>query len=167
MNSSLPDILEGDLDIVFVGINPGLYSAKMGHYYAQPANRFWSILFQSGLIPAPLTPEDDWKLPRFRLGLSDVVKRVTASANDLSTAELKEGGEILRRKIGFYQPRVVCFNGLTAYRAVFPGEEGMGLKSHKINQSHVFALPSTSPRNAQYTKDKLTLLLKELLPFQR
>ncbi len=166
MNPTLPDILEGELDIVFVGINPGRYSAKMGHYYAQPANRFWHILFQSGLIPSPLKPDDDWKLPRFGMGLTDVVKRVTPGSNDLSLAELKEGGEILRHKIGFYQPRVVCFNGLTGYRAVFQEMGGLGLKSHKIHKSSVFALPSTSPRNTHYTKDKLILLLKQLHQFQ-
>jgi len=167
MKSSLPDILEGDLDIVFVGINPGRYSDKLGHYYAQPANRFWPLLFESGLLPAPLRPQDDWKLPRFRLGLTDVVQRPTASSTDLSAKELRLGGEVLRRKILFYRPRILCFNGLTAYRALFKNEVSAGLKTFKIGMSAIFAIPSTSPRNARYSKVHLLSYLAQLQSFRK
>ena len=162
----LPDILEGGLDIIFVGINTGTYSAKMGHYYARPQNLFWPMLYQSGLIPFPLKPEDDWKLIRFRIGVTDAVKRVTDGAGDLSPAELKEGGEIVRRKMMFYQPRIVCFNGLTSYRALFGSDDRPGLKPDRIGASRVFAVPSTSRRNAFYSREKLLFWFKELHRFR-
>ncbi|MFQ5543711.1 MAG: mismatch-specific DNA-glycosylase [Nitrospiria bacterium] len=151
----LPDILEGDLDIVFVGINPGTYSAEMGHYYAQPANRFWSMLHQSCLLPRFLDPLDDWKLPRFRLGLTDLVKRVTSGSSELKLEELKNGGLLLQQKIKFYRPRIVCFNGLLVYRTLFHKNGGPGLKGEKMGSAQIYVIPSTSPRNAQYTNKML------------
>lgn len=167
IKSSLPDILEGDLDIVFVGSNPGRYSDKLGHYYAHPANRFWPLLFESGLIPAPLSPQDDWKLPRFCLGLTDVVSRPTAGSSDLSAEELSLGGEVLRRKVLFYRPRMVCFNGLTAYRALFKKEDAAGLKTFKMGTSALFSMPSTSPRNARYSKIQLLAYFTALRHFRK
>ncbi len=163
----LPDILEADLDIVFVGINTGTYSAKRGHYYARPQNLFWPMLYQSGLIPFPLKPEDDWKLIRFRIGVTDAVKRVTDRSSDLSAAELKEGGEIVRRKILFYQPKIVCFNGLTSYRALAGSDGGPGPKPDRIGTSRLFAVPSTSRRNAFYSREKVLFWFKELARFRR
>lgn len=109
---SLPDILEADLQIVFVGINPGTSSAQVGHYYARTTNLFWPMLFESGLIPHLLEPEEDWKLIRFGIGLTDVVKRPSGSASDLSPAEFEAGAIAVRNKILMYHPRIVCFNGL-------------------------------------------------------
>jgi TDG/mug DNA glycosylase family protein len=163
----LPDILEGDLDIIFVGINTGTYSAKIGHYYARPQNLFWPMLHQSGLLPFPLKPEEDWKLVRFRMGLTDAVKRVTDSSSDLSEAELKEGGEIVRRKIMFYQPRIICFNGLTSYRALFGSHEGPGPKPDRIGTSHIFVVPSTSRRNAFYGREKVLFWFSQLNQFRK
>jgi len=166
MYTTLPDILEGDLDIVFVGINPGLRSAKAGHYYANRSNRFWPLLYQSGLLPKPLKPEDDWKLPRFRLGLTDMVKRVSSGAADLCSHEFKQGAEILTKKIGFYHPRIVCFNGLIAYHALFPKGKGAGSKVELLAGSRLFVLPSTSPRNAAYTDDRLLECFVDLCRFR-
>lgn len=165
--ASLPDILEDDLDIVFVGINPGVYSAEQGHYYAHPGNLFWPMLYQSGLIPTSLKPEDDWKLTRFRMGLTDTVKRVTESASDLSTADRREGGEILRRKIRFYSPRMVCFNGLTAYSTLFGRCDGPGPKEPLIGTSRLFVIPSTSRRNAHYQKDEILHWFTQLRLFRQ
>jgi TDG/mug DNA glycosylase family protein len=164
--ASLPDILEDDLDIVFVGINPGVYSAEKKHYYAHPTNLFWPMLYQSGLIPTLLKPEDDWKLTRFRMGLTDSVKRVTKSASDLSTEDRHEGGEILSRKIKYYSPRIVCFNGLTAYGALFGQCDGPGPKKMIIGTSRLFVIPSTSRRNASYQKDKILHWFTQLRRFR-
>lgn len=163
----LPDILEGELEIIFVGINTGTYSAKMGHYYARPQNLFWSILYESGLIPLPLKPADDWKLIRFGIGVTDAVKRVTDSSSDLSPAELRAGGEVVRKKILFYQPRIVCFNGLTSYRALFGVQGGPGPKTGRIGTARVFVVPSTSRRNASYPREKVLFWFKELHRFRR
>lgn len=164
---SLPDILEDDLDIVFVGINPGTYSAAQKHYYAHPTNLFWPMLYQSGLLPAPLRPEEDWKLPRFRMGLTDSVKRVTESASKLRAADRREGGEILRKKIRYYSPRMVCFNGLAAYGALFGSCDGPGPKTPQIASSRLFVIPSTSRRNARYQKGEILHWFTQLHLFRQ
>lgn len=163
--SALPDILEADLDVVFVGTNPGTYSAKIGRYYARPSNLFWPMLYESGLIPRRLYPEDDWKLIRFRMGLTDIVQRPTDSSGDLSPSELKEGGAVVYKKILFYRPRIVCFNGLTAYRALFGAAEGPGPKEARIGSSRLFAVPSTSRRNAAYSKEEIFQWFRRLKDF--
>jgi len=169
MSASLPDILEGDLDIVFVGTNPGLYSAEQGHYYARTANRFWPMLYQSGLLPCALRPEDDWKLLRFRMGLTDLVSRATPGTQELSPAEMKAGGPLLEQKLRFYRPRMVCLNGLLVYRSLFKRQGGPGLKPERLASAKVFVVPSTSPRNASYRDavlldwfQKLSTLKKQL-----
>lgn len=164
---SLPDILEGDLQIVFVGINPGTASARVGHYYARTTNLFWSMLYESGLIPQPLQPEDDWKLVRLGIGLTDVVKRPSDGSSDLARNEFDEGAVILRNKISTYRPRIVCFNGLTAFRAVFGRNEGPGEKSDRIGESRIFVVPSTSRRNAAYPRETVLFWFKELNRFRR
>ena len=164
-SSGLPDILEGGLDIVFVGINPGTFSALKGHYYARPANLFWTLLYESGLLRQPLKPEDDWKLIRFKMGLTDVVNRATDSSGDLSQEELRKGSEILLKKIKIYRPRVVCFNGLTGYRALFGPAEGPGPKEALIGESRVFVVPSTSRRNAFYSREEVLRWFRRLKDF--
>ena len=163
----LPDILEGGLDIVFVGINPGLRSAKAGHYYNNPSNRFWPLLYRSGLLPRRLNPEDDWKLPRFRVGLTDIVKRVSSGSDKLTSDEFKHGAEILTQKIGFYRPSIVCVNGLIVYRALFKGKGGPGAKTELLAGSRLFVLPSTSARNALYSSDRLLAYFLELVQFRK
>ncbi|SRR5579884_188112 len=164
---SLPDILEADLKIVFIGINPGTYSAQVGHYYARSTNLFWPMLYESGLIPLRLTPEDDWKLVRFGIGLTDVVKRSSDSASDLAREEFEAGAIVVRNKILMWRPRIVCFNGLTAFRAVFSRNEGPGPKPDRIGESRVFVVPSTSRRNAAYPREQVLFWFKELNRFRR
>lgn len=166
MDQTLPDILEGDLDIVFVGINPGLRSSKAGHYYANPSNRFWPLIFKSRLLPKPLQPEDDWKMTRFRFGLTDMVKRVSSGSSELFSDEFQAGAEILKKKIGFYRPRIVCFNGLIGYRTLFPQGRGAGPKGERLAGSRLFVVPSTSPRNAVYSDDRLLEYFVALCQFR-
>ncbi|TAK09165.1 MAG: mismatch-specific DNA-glycosylase [Candidatus Manganitrophaceae bacterium] len=164
--TSLPDILEADLRIVFIGINPGTYSAQVGHYYARSTNLFWPMIYESGLIPQRLTPEDDWKLVRFGIGLTDVVKRSSDSASDLAREEFEAGAVVVRNKILMWRPRIVCFNGLTAFRAVFGRNEGPGVKPDRIGESRVFVVPSTSRRNAAYPREQVLLWFQELNRFR-
>jgi len=166
MNAMLPDILEGGLDIIFVGINPGLQSAKAGHYYANQSNRFWPLLYKSGLVPRRLKPEEDWKLPRFRFGLTDIVKRVSSGSDKLASDEFKYGLDILIQKIGFYRPSIVCFNGLIAYHALAGSKDGPGAKVALLAGSRLFVLPSTSARNAVYSSDRLLSYFLELVQFR-
>lgn len=149
---TLPDYLAPNLDIVFVGINPGEYSARVGHYFARKQNSFWTALNRSGLVPEWLTPEDDRRLPRFGLGLTDIVKRATPNASYISSAEFVAGGKMLREKLKSLAPRIICFVGLTGYRQAFDRKARLGLQTTRWGKSHLFIVPSTSARNAHYRK---------------
>ena len=166
---TLPDYLSPGLDIVFVGINPGAYSAEVGRYFATPQNRFWPALSRSGLVPTnrELGPADDVRIHEFGIGFTDVVKRPSRSASDLKADDYREGAPVLREKLLRYQPLVVCFNGLTGYRGYLRYSEGrsvkgaaeapkLGPQEHHIGESGVFVVPSPSPANAAYSLDTLT-----------
>ncbi len=155
-NATLPDYLRQGLKVVFVGINPGTYSASAGHYYARRANKFWELLSNSGLVSRKLDCEDDASLPKWGIGLTDVVKRPTASANKLTRGDYRKAVPALLEKLRQYQPRVVAFNGKTGYRnfrrAIGYGSEGrirLGKQTDLLEGAEVFVLPSTSPANAR------------------
>ena len=149
----LPDYVAPDLDIVFVGINPGEYSARVGHYFARKQNMFWTALNQSGLAAERLGPQDDYRLPQFGLGLTDIVKRATPNASYLTREEFVEGGKLLRAKLEPLRPRVVCFNGLKGYREGFDRKAGLGPQEARWGESRLYVVPSTSPLNARYRRE--------------
>ena len=153
MRRALPDYMAPGLDVVFVGINPGLYSAERGHYYARPANLFWRALNESGLTAERLGPEDDERLPAFGMGLTDVVARSSRGSADLSADELARGGRALLSRVRRCVPRIVCFNGLTGYRACFGRAATPGLQPDRIGQTRGYVVPSTSRRNAAYSPE--------------
>ena len=142
---TLPDILAPGLDLVFVGINPSIYSAERGHYFARPSNMFWRCLNQSGLVPERLGPTDDRRLPEFGIGLTDIVKRPTHDAAQVSTAEFAAGREALREKLLRYAPGAVCFVGKLAYQH-FSRQRlvPFGRQAEPIGAATVFVMPSTS-----------------------
>jgi TDG/mug DNA glycosylase family protein len=150
---TLPDYLPHHPDILFVGINPGSYSAQQGHYYARATNRFWWALHASGLVPVPLSAEEDWRVIEFGLGLTDLVKRPTNSAADVRDDEFAAGRHALADKITRVQPLIVCFNGLTGYQRFFQEHTQPGPQAHRLHEAWVFVLPSTSARNAAYSRD--------------
>ena len=162
----LPDYLAPNLDLVFVGINPGRRSAATGHHYAGQGNHFWPLLYQSGLAPEPLTYEDDRRVTEFGIGLTNLVARPSPSMDDLSLEEMREGAARLREKILRYQPRVVCFNGKRIFE-VFAGRRcDLGLQPERVGRSRLFVMPSTSARTASYQReDKLAYFrrLRDLL----
>ncbi len=162
----LPDYLTPGLDLVFVGINPGRRSAATGHHYAGPGNHFWPLLHQSGLVPEPLTYEDDRRVTEFGIGLTNLVARPSPSMDDLSLEEMREGAARLREKIMRYQPRIVCFNGKRIFE-VFAGRRcDLGLQPERVGRSRLFVMPSTSARTASYQReDKLAYFrrLRDLL----
>ena len=160
-DKTLPDYLCEGLDLVFVGLNPGLYSAKVGHYFAYKQNRFWPALSLSGLIPEPIGSEDDARLLEWGIGLTDIVKRPTHGIHEVSTAEFRRGAKVLREKIERYQPRVVCFIGLTGYRICCGNESGPGTQG-RFGGASVFVVPSTSPRNASYSLERIVAALRDL-----
>jgi TDG/mug DNA glycosylase family protein len=148
--AQLPDYLAPGLDIIFVGINPGVQSAQAGHYYANPKNPFWRLLHRAGLTPRELRPEEDRLLLTFGYGLTDIVKRPSRGAADLRPAEFRRGRRILEEKLRLLQPLIVCFNGTTGFINFFrPGIcRGFGRQAVTIGASRVFVAPSTSPANA-------------------
>ncbi len=146
----LPDYLSKSLDIVFVGINPGTYSDKVGHYFARKQNLFWTALYESGLVQEPLTPEDDKRLLQFGYGLTDVVKRATPNASYLAADEFVAGAQELKAKLMPLGPSIICFVGLVGYRAGFDHKAILGPQPARWGESHLFIVPSTSPRNAYY-----------------
>jgi double-stranded uracil-DNA glycosylase len=151
-DTTLPDYLPDRPDILFVGINPGSYSARQGHYYARVTNRFWWALHASGLIPLRLSPQEDWRVIEFGLGLTDLVKRPTNSAADVRGDEFAAGRQVLADKITRVQPLIVCFNGLTGYQQFFQEHTQPGRQTRYLHGALVFVLPSTSARNAAYPR---------------
>ena len=165
---TLPDYLEDGLDLVLVGLNPSQYSADVGHYFANPRNRFWAAFNLSGLVDREFTPEDDAGLLRFGIGLTDVVKRPTPQGSGLKADDYRRWAPVLKEKLLRYQPRLVCFQGLMAYKAYLRYGEGvregprLGLQDLKIGDSQVFVVPNPSPANAKYSVDDLASWFKQL-----
>lgn len=149
---TLPDYLTTDLDIVFIGINPGVLSAFKGHHYAGPGDHFWKCIYLAGLIPEPLAAEDDFKLTNFKIGFTNVVARTTKSSQDLTRKELKEGGKILLNKLQKFQPKIAVFNGKGIFE-IFSGKKDFlfGKQPEKIEgtQTNIWVMPSSSARCAQ------------------
>jgi TDG/mug DNA glycosylase family protein len=164
----LPDYLEKDLDIVFAGLNPSLYSARVGHYFANPRNRFWTALNRSGLVGRELSPEQDASLLGYRIGFTDVVKRPTPQASGLSASDYRQWTPVLKAKLLEYQPRIICFHGLTGYKAYLRYAEGLeekpllGLQERSIGKSRVFVVPNPSPANARFSVNDLVNWYEQL-----
>jgi TDG/mug DNA glycosylase family protein len=152
---SLPDLLAPGLRVVFVGINPSRYAAAQGHYFARRSNRFWPAFSRSRLsLPARaglgvdlLLAEHDVLLPRFGFGFTDVVKRASDSAAEVTPQEFAAGAPLLLEKLEAVRPEAICFNGLTAARAVLGCEAALGFQPGRLAGARVFAAPSPSGRN--------------------
>ncbi len=146
----MPDYLAPGLDIIFVGINPGVQSARAGHYYANPRNPFWLLLSRAGLTPRQLRPDEDRLLPGFGYGITDIVKRPSRGVADLTAADFRRGRQALEEKLLGCQPRIVCFNSKTSFVNFFGPRafSRFGRQDVTIGASRVFAMPSTSPANA-------------------
>src|SRR6187399_1482844 len=116
---SIPDLVAADLDVLFCGINPGLYSAATGHHFARPGNRFWPALHQSGFTPRQLHPSEQDELLTYGLGVTNIVPRATARADELTRDELRAGAETLTALVARYLPGTVAVVGISAYRTAF------------------------------------------------
>ena len=158
---TLPDYLEMGLDIVFVGLNPSLPSVAVGHYFANPRNRFWPAFNRSDLVARELTPEQDGSLLADGIGFTDVVKRPTAMGSGLKAADFRFWSPVLKDKLLKYQPRIACFHGVTAYNAYLRYTEDvrenaeLGLQERTVGDTRVFVTPNPSPANATYSLDDL------------
>ncbi len=148
----LPDYLAPGLSVLFVGFNPGERSARMGHHYAGRGNQFWNFLYESGLVPERLVPEQDHRLLEFGMGLTNVVSHWSKSASTLRAADYRNGAPILLDKVQEYRPRVVVFNGKTAYENFSGVSSRLGWQRRSLGVSRIFVLPCTSGRNTSATR---------------
>ena len=152
----MPDVVTPGLDVLFCGINPGLYSGAVGHHFARPGNRFWKVLHLAGFTPRQLSAHEERELLAYGYGITNIAPRTTASAADLSSAELREGAEVLREKICRLRPRCVAFLGIQAYRVAFDRAAAKtGLQPERVCASDVWVLPNPSGLNAHYQLDAL------------
>lgn len=159
----IKDVIAPDLDVLFCGINPGLYSGAVGHHFARPGNRFWPALFASGFTDRLLTPYEERELLQSGLGITNLVNRTTARADELSDDELRNGARSLRRKVLRYHPSFLAVLGLSAFRTAFGRPStGIGLQDESIGDTRVWVLPNPSGLNAHYQLPALGQLFGEL-----
>jgi TDG/mug DNA glycosylase family protein len=159
----LPDVIAKGLRVLFVGINPGLYSGAVGHHFARPGNRFWPTLELSGFTPRRFSPFEDRELAQLGLGITNIVGRTTASADELSPAELSAGAKRLASKVRRFEPETVAVLGVTAYRTAFGRRHAaLGLQPETLSGSRLWVLPNPSGLNAHHQLADLALLFGEL-----
>ena len=160
---TLPDLIGPNLRVLFCGINPGLYTAAVGHHFARPGNRFWPALFKSGFTDRLLSPFEESELLRTGLGISNVVPHATATAAELTREDFMRGGRLLSAKVKKYQPRIVAILGVGAYRTAFAKPKAIiGEQSESIQSARVWVLPNPSGLNANYQLPELVRLFAEL-----
>jgi TDG/mug DNA glycosylase family protein len=149
---------------LFCGINPGLYSAKVGHHFARPGNRFWPALYAAGITDRLLAPADERELLCLGVGITNLVRRATAAADELTAAELVAGGRALARRVRKYRPAAVAVLGVTAYRTAFARPRAApGRQPEPLAGAAVWVLPNPSGLNAHYRLADLGRLYAELL----
>ena len=159
----VPDVIAPDLAVLFCGINPGLYSAYTGHHFARPGNRFWPALHAGGFTDRLLSPDEERELLDRGYGITNVVNRASAAADELTLAELTAGGERLRKKVKRYRPRYLAVLGVGAYRAAFDRPKAvLGLQEETIGSTKVWVLPNPSGLNAHYRARDLAKLFREM-----
>ena len=159
----LTDVIAADMDVLFCGINPGLYSAATGHHFARPGNRFWPALHAGGFTPRRLWPWEQGQLVGLGLGITNMVARASATAAELTPAELLAGADLLTAKAVRYRPRVVAFLGVTAFRTAFARPRAMlGPQPDPLGPAAVWVLPNPSGLNAHHRPADLARLFAEL-----
>jgi TDG/mug DNA glycosylase family protein len=160
---TVPDVIGPDLRVLFCGINPGLYTAAVGHHFARPGNRFWPALYKSGFTDRLLFPFDERELLKLRLGVTNVVAHATAAASELTKEDMVKGGSALAAKVRRYRPRVLAILGVGAYRQAFAQPKAtIGEQAARIGGARVWVLPNPSGLNANYQLPDLVRLFREL-----
>jgi TDG/mug DNA glycosylase family protein len=164
----LRDRIKPGVEVLFVGINPGVRSALTGHHFAGFSNRFWKLLYQSRLVPEPIAFTDDDRLPDWGFGITNIVARATPGIDTLLPHEYVSGRKRLLAKVRKYQPRVVALVGVTVFRAMFPEHKGPvapGPQTQALGASVVFVLPNTSGRNANFSHEEMLAAFRALRRF--
>lgn len=172
----LPTYIRRDLAVLFCGINPGRVSATAGFHYANPANLFWRGLYEGGLTPRKLLPEETAFLLDYNYGITDLVSRPTRSSVDLREEDFSLGAEQFVQMVQTYRPRVICFNGITAFRHASGQKKGdviLGIQPQRYFStqdwagSYIFVIPSTSGANASFTREERLAMFGQLSLFLR
>lgn len=159
---TIPDVIAPNLRVLFCGINPGLYSGVTGHHFARPGNRFWPTLYAAGFTERLLAPADEHMLLELGYGITNVVERATAAADELTPAEVIAGGNRLVHKVQRYAPRVLAILGVGAYRTAFARPRAaVGPQPEPIGPALVWVLPNPSGLNAHYTPADLARVFRE------
>jgi TDG/mug DNA glycosylase family protein len=150
-NKTVRDVIAPGLRVLFCGINPGLYSGATGHHFARPGNRFWPTLHRAGFTPRLLHPSEERELLTYGYGITNLVTRATATADELAPEELVAGYRRLKTKVKRYQPRMVAILGISAYRTAF-GQKAVtiGKQDERLGDAMVWVLPNPSGLNAHY-----------------
>jgi double-stranded uracil-DNA glycosylase len=159
----VPDIIGPGLRVLFCGINPGLYSAAIGHHFGRPGNRFWPVLYLARFTDRQLSPYEDAELLHYGCGITNVVDRASATAAELSAAEFAEGGPRLVAKVEQVRPQVLAVLGVGAYRSAFRQPTAvMGRQETRVGGAVTWVLPNPSGLNAHYSIEDLAQLFREL-----
>jgi TDG/mug DNA glycosylase family protein len=156
-------VIAPGLRVLFCGINPGLYTAAVGHHFARPGNRFWPALFASGFTDQLVSPFDERQLLSSGYGVTNVVRRATATADQLRREELRAGGKRLAAKVRRYKPAVLAVLGLGAYRATWDKPKAViGRQEETMGETVLWVLPNPSGLNAHYQAKSLARMFSEL-----
>ena len=157
--------------ILFVGVNPGMRSAAIGHHFAGYSNRFWRLLYESGLVPEPIAAEDDARLPEWGFGLTNLVARATPGIDSIGREEYAAGRAVLRRKVRRWKPKLVALVGVTVYRSLFDVKASvpvrLGLQKDRFEGIPVFVLPNPSGRNASFSYARMVKAFRALAASQK
>jgi TDG/mug DNA glycosylase family protein len=163
VGKTLPDVIVPNLKVLFCGINPGLYTAAIGHHFGRPGNRFWPALYAAGFTDRLLSPYEEHELLPRGYGITNIVARASARADDLTEDELRQGAQILEDKVRQFRPQFVAFLGITAYRTAFQRPHAvLGLQSEKLADAKIWLLPNPSGLNAHHSPADLARLFGQL-----
>lgn len=162
-NGTVPDVIAPGLRVLFCGINPSLYSAAVGHHFARPGNRFWPTLYAAGMTPRRLAPHEERELLTYGYGITNIVPRATAAADELDADEFVKGARQLEVKVARYRPALVAVLGLGAYRTAFARPRAaIGRQTETLASAALWVLPNPSGLNANYQLDDLARLFRAM-----
>ena len=160
---TLPDVIAPNLKVLFCGINPGLYTAAIGHHFGRPGNRFWPTLYAAGFTPRLFSPFEEDELLPLGYGITNVVDRATAAAEELTAEDYLKGGKRLERKVLRYRPKVLAVLGVGAYRSAFGRKNAkVGRQAERIGDTEIWVLPNPSGLNAHFQKPEMSTVFREL-----
>jgi TDG/mug DNA glycosylase family protein len=164
VGKTVTDVIAPDLNVLFCGINPSLYSTVVNRHFARPGNRFWRTLHLAGFTDRLLNPFEDELLLQHGYGITNMVDRATARADELAPAELLAGRQKLADKVAHYRPRFLAILGISAYRTAFNQPKAViGRQAEPMHTTIVWVLPNPSGLNANYQIDDLKHVYNELL----